>query len=89
MCVVALLSTFWYVIGGWFDGIQDSDQASWTWAVLWDSMVAFPWIPALYTGVFSTGLCLWLEVTFLTSFYFLNRLIKSCTLEQFERIYIT
>ncbi|RVX17999.1 hypothetical protein CK203_004270 [Vitis vinifera] len=62
VCVVALLSTFWYVIGGWFDGIQDSDQASWTWAVLWDSMVAFPWIPALYTGVFSTGLCLWLEI---------------------------
>ena len=83
MCVVALLSTFWYVIGGWFDGIQDSDQASWTWAVLWDSMDAFPWIPALYTGVFSTGLCLWLEVTFL------YRPIKSCTLEQFQRIYIT
>ncbi|KAJ0721221.1 putative EamA domain-containing protein [Helianthus annuus] len=26
-------------------------------------IMKFPWIPALYTGVFSTGLCLWIEMT--------------------------
>ncbi|GLT65263.1 hypothetical protein SLA2020_377020 [Shorea laevis] len=62
VCVVALLSTFWVLIGGWFDGFQDSETSTWTWPVFWDWMVAFPWIPALYTGTFSTGLCLWVEI---------------------------
>ncbi|KAK6249793.1 hypothetical protein SCA6_003798 [Theobroma cacao] len=60
--VVALFSTLWVVIGGWFDGTQDFDKSSWTWELLWDWMVAFPWVPALYTGIFSTGLCLWIEI---------------------------
>lgn len=60
--VVAVLSTFWVVIGGWFDGSQSSDQLTWTWTELWDWIVAFPWVPALYTGAFSTGLCLWIEI---------------------------
>ncbi|KAK6127741.1 hypothetical protein DH2020_038517 [Rehmannia glutinosa] len=34
------------------------DGICWT----WDWIVEFPWIPALYTGVFSTGLCLWGEI---------------------------
>lgn len=58
--VVAVMSTIWWLIGDW---IQDSDGASWTWAMFWDGIVAFPWIPALYTGVFSTGLCLWGEIS--------------------------
>ncbi|XP_021292311.1 uncharacterized protein LOC110422638 [Herrania umbratica] len=62
VCVVALFSTLWVVIGGWFDGTQDFDKSSWTWELLWDWMVAFPWVPALYTGIFSTGLCLWIEI---------------------------
>lgn len=38
--------------------------------MLWNWIVTFPWIPALYTGIFSTGLCLWVEVHFLVcSFY--------------------
>ncbi|OMO51412.1 Tubulin [Corchorus olitorius] len=62
VCVVALFSTLWVVIGGWFDGIQDVEKSSLTWELLWDWMVAFPWLPALYTGIFSTGLCLWIEL---------------------------
>lgn len=38
--------------------------------MLWNWIVTFPWIPALYTGIFSTGFCLWVEVHFLVcSFY--------------------
>ncbi|XP_031268967.1 uncharacterized protein LOC116127458 [Pistacia vera] len=62
VCVVALLSTIWVLVGRWFDAGQDFDQSSWTWSVLWDWIVAFPWVPALYTGVFSTGMCLWIEI---------------------------
>ncbi|KAJ4848125.1 hypothetical protein Tsubulata_049204 [Turnera subulata] len=62
VCVVAVLSTIWLLVGGWFQDVQELDQSSWTWPVLWDWFVAFPWVPALYTGVFSTGLCLWVEI---------------------------
>ncbi|KAK6127618.1 hypothetical protein DH2020_038635 [Rehmannia glutinosa] len=50
--VVAVVSIIWCVTGANLDGIR------WT----WDWIVEFPWIPALYTGVFSTGLCLWGEI---------------------------
>ncbi|CAB4281394.1 unnamed protein product [Prunus armeniaca] len=38
----------------WLDGARYSNQSSWiwTWTELWDWIVAFPWIPALYTGAF-------------------------------------
>ncbi|XP_020419332.1 uncharacterized protein LOC109949147 isoform X2 [Prunus persica] len=51
VCVVALLSTIWVFIGGWLDGARYSNKSSWiwTWTELWDCIVAFPWIPALYT----------------------------------------
>ncbi|KAG5229755.1 MLP protein [Salix suchowensis] len=62
VCVLALLSTMWVMFGGWFDGSQELDQSSWTWETIRDWFIAFPWIPALYTGVFSTGLCLWVEI---------------------------
>ncbi|KAI4357633.1 hypothetical protein L6164_001570 [Bauhinia variegata] len=62
ICVVALFSTMWYVVGGYFGGIEDPWPSSWTWSILSDWMVAFPWIPALYTGLFSTVLCLWGEM---------------------------
>ncbi|XP_024951192.1 uncharacterized protein LOC102611927 isoform X2 [Citrus sinensis] len=62
VCVIALLSAVWYFIGGSLGGTQGSDPSSWTWTMFWDWMVAFPWIPALYTGIFSTGLCLWIEM---------------------------
>ncbi|KAK4767544.1 hypothetical protein SAY86_015294 [Trapa natans] len=60
--VVAVLSTFWYLIGGWIDGVPDFDPSSWTLTDIWDWIIAFPWIPALYTGVISTGFCSWVEV---------------------------
>ncbi|TQE09935.1 hypothetical protein C1H46_004513 [Malus baccata] len=62
VCVVAMLSTIWVFIGGWFDGTNYSNQSPWTWTELWDWLVVFPWIPAIYTGAFSTGLCLWIEI---------------------------
>ena len=55
----------WYFVGGWFDGIESRNPSYWTWSMIWVWIAAFPWIPALYTGVFSTGLCLWIEVFFL------------------------
>ncbi|GFQ08623.1 uncharacterized transporter af_0788 [Phtheirospermum japonicum] len=60
--VVAILSTIWCLMGTNLDGIQGNGEISWTWALFWDWIFAFPWIPALYTGVFSTGLCLWGEI---------------------------
>ncbi|KAL0326889.1 UNVERIFIED_CONTAM: hypothetical protein Sangu_1766900 [Sesamum angustifolium] len=63
VCVVALLSTIWYFIEGWFSGgIQELNPSSWTWEIILDWISVFPWIPALYTGIFSTGLCLWVEM---------------------------
>ncbi|XP_022776425.1 uncharacterized protein LOC111318054 [Durio zibethinus] len=62
VCIVALLSTLWYFLGGWLDGSLEFNPSSWSWAISWDSMLTFPWIPALYTGIFSTGLCLWVEM---------------------------
>ncbi|KAK4758730.1 hypothetical protein SAY87_020031 [Trapa incisa] len=61
VCVVAFFSVLWYFTGSLFNSTQESG-VSWTWAMVWESLVEFPWIPALYTGVFSTGLCLWLEM---------------------------
>ncbi|KAM7487737.1 hypothetical protein LguiB_025221 [Lonicera macranthoides] len=63
VCVVALFSTTSYFVGGWLGSTQEFNPSSWTWTLFWDWMVTFPWIPALYTGVFSTGLCLWIEMS--------------------------
>ncbi|KAL6175304.1 hypothetical protein ACLB2K_051945 [Fragaria x ananassa] len=63
ICVVASLSTIWYLIGAWSGGgLHDLNLSLWTWDMLWEWMVVFPWIPALYTGIFSTVLCLWVEM---------------------------
>lgn len=59
VCVVALFSAMWYVVGG---RSEEFNPSFWTWTLVRDWIVAFPWIPALYTGVFSTGLCLWVEM---------------------------
>ncbi|XP_027097593.1 uncharacterized protein [Coffea arabica] len=62
VCVVAFLSTLWYVLGVCSGGTQALNPSSWTWAKFADWMVEFPWVPAIYTGVVSTGLCLWVEI---------------------------
>lgn len=60
--VVALFSTMWYFVGGWVGGVEEINPSSWTLTMFIDWMVTFPWVPALYTGIFSTGLCLWVEM---------------------------
>ncbi|GAA0159004.1 hypothetical protein LIER_38772 [Lithospermum erythrorhizon] len=62
VCVVAFLSATWYLVGGNFFGFHDLHASSWTWTTFRDSVVKFPWVPALYTGIFSTGLCLYAEM---------------------------
>ncbi|XP_062111131.1 uncharacterized protein LOC133822715 [Humulus lupulus] len=62
VCAVSVLSTTFYLVGGWSGGLQEYDPSLWTWTNFWNWMVAFPWIPALYTGIFSSGLCLWGEM---------------------------
>ncbi|XP_076895524.1 uncharacterized protein LOC143548171 isoform X1 [Bidens hawaiensis] len=59
VCVVALSSIIWYLI----DGNLEYHPSSWTWETFSNWVVEFPWIPALYTGAFSTGACLWIEMT--------------------------
>ncbi|PIN25971.1 hypothetical protein CDL12_01250 [Handroanthus impetiginosus] len=64
ICIVAPLSAVWYFIEGWSaGGIQELNPFSWTWGAALDWITSFPWIPAFYTGIFSTGLCLWVEVS--------------------------
>lgn len=60
--VVAFFSLLWYFIEGCLSGTESTDPQIWTWMTLWDSFVSFPWIPAVYTGVFSTGLCSLVEM---------------------------
>ncbi|CAI9095998.1 OLC1v1032058C3 [Oldenlandia corymbosa var. corymbosa] len=60
--VVAFLSTLLYIFGASFGGDQTLNPSSWTWAKISDWMLAFPWVPAVYTGIVSTGLCLWAEL---------------------------
>ncbi|KAM3310706.1 hypothetical protein ACQJBY_031401 [Aegilops geniculata] len=60
--VVAFTSILWFLLKDAFVEVHDSSFESWTFGTLWDSAASFPWIPALYTGVFSTGLCMWAEM---------------------------
>uniref|UniRef100_A0ACD5X7L9 Uncharacterized protein n=1 Tax=Avena sativa TaxID=4498 RepID=A0ACD5X7L9_AVESA len=60
--VVAFTSILWFLFKDGFVDVNDSSFESWTFGMLWDSAASFPWIPALYTGVFSTGLCMWAEM---------------------------
>ncbi|VAI01518.1 unnamed protein product [Triticum turgidum subsp. durum] len=60
--VVAFTSILWFLLKDVFAEVHDSSFESWTFGALWDSAASFPWIPALYTGVFSTGLCMWAEM---------------------------
>lgn len=62
VAVVAVLSTIWCLVTANFDHIQDSERMSWTWELFSDWICAFPWVPAIYTGVFSTGISLWGEI---------------------------
>lgn len=62
VCVVALFSAIWCFCMGGFSEVHELGSSSWQWAMMCDWIASFPWIPALYTGAFSTGLCLWIEM---------------------------
>ncbi|XP_076938517.1 uncharacterized protein LOC143606730 [Bidens hawaiensis] len=63
VCVVAFSSIIWHLIGGVINGSLNYHPSSWTCDMFLNQIIKFPWIPALYTGMFSTGLCLWIEMT--------------------------
>uniref|UniRef100_A0A0D9VY02 EamA domain-containing protein n=1 Tax=Leersia perrieri TaxID=77586 RepID=A0A0D9VY02_9ORYZ len=60
--VVAFSSVLWFLFKDSYVDVHDSSFESWTFGMLWDTATSFPWIPALYTGVFSTVLCMWAEM---------------------------
>ncbi|XP_008450239.2 uncharacterized protein LOC103491903 isoform X1 [Cucumis melo] len=61
VCVVSILSMLWYFIWRWINGTETISE-SWNWKTYLDWVFMFPWVPALYTGLLSTGFCLWLEM---------------------------
>lgn len=69
---MALSSAVWFICKDMFSELLQlnigSGPESWKWSAWWVWMVSFPWIPAIYTGVFSTGLCLLAEVSNLSFF---------------------
>ncbi|WVZ60226.1 hypothetical protein U9M48_010277 [Paspalum notatum var. saurae] len=60
--VVAFSSIFWFLFKDGYVDARESSFESWTFGMLWDTAASFPWIPALYTGVLSTVLCMWAEM---------------------------
>lgn len=62
VCVISIFSIIWFSVGGGFSSESGWDPEAWTWTSVSDWIVRFPWIPALYTGIFSTGVCLWVEM---------------------------
>ncbi|KAH0455264.1 hypothetical protein IEQ34_015296 [Dendrobium chrysotoxum] len=60
--VVALSSAIWFIFQKYFIDGEGVILRSCTWSYLWDLIILFPWIPAMYTGIFSTGLCLLVEM---------------------------
>ncbi|PKU79174.1 uncharacterized protein LOC110096315 isoform X2 [Dendrobium catenatum] len=60
--VVALSSAIWFIFQKYLIDGEGVSLGSCTWSYLWDSIISFPWIPAMYTGIFSAGLCLLVEM---------------------------
>ncbi|PVH31344.1 hypothetical protein PAHAL_9G120700 [Panicum hallii] len=60
--VVAFSSILWFMFKDGYVDTSESRFESWTFGMLWDTAASFPWIPALYTGVLSTVLCMWAEM---------------------------
>ncbi|KAG1334723.1 Integral membrane protein [Cocos nucifera] len=62
VCVMALSSVILFLVRGIFSDVHHPNLGSCDGSILWDCIISFPWIPAIYTGIFSTGLCLWAEL---------------------------
>lgn len=60
--VVAFSSVLWFLFKDSYVDVNDTSFESWTFGMFLDTATSFPWIPALYTGVFSTVLCMWAEM---------------------------
>ncbi|KAJ3672924.1 hypothetical protein LUZ60_006298 [Juncus effusus] len=63
--VVAMSSVLWFLIRQNSTGdLQLNNNFSFSLDLneIFDFVITFPWIPALYTGLFSTALCLWAEM---------------------------
>jgi drug/metabolite transporter (DMT)-like permease len=52
----------WFAIREYSTDSPQFNFSSFELTAFWDSFASFPWIPALYTGLFSTALCLWAEM---------------------------
>ncbi|OAY65792.1 hypothetical protein ACMD2_00892 [Ananas comosus] len=61
--IVALFSTIWFILKCLFHHVKRWSLSSLSWSKFLCWMVSFPWVAALYTGIFSTGLCLWAELS--------------------------
>lgn len=60
--VVALSSAIWFMFQNYFLNGDEISLGSFSWFGLREWVISFPWIPAMYTGIFSTGLCLLAEM---------------------------
>lgn len=73
---MAFSSVLWFLFKDSYVDVNDTSFESWTFGMFLDTATSFPWIPALYTGVFSTVLCMWAEVCLPTYYYSLMALNK-------------
>ncbi|KAJ4791378.1 Integral membrane protein [Rhynchospora pubera] len=60
--VVAFSSMIWFAIRESSTNSPQFNFSSFDLLAFWDMFASFPWVPALYTGLFSTVLCLWAEM---------------------------
>lgn len=60
--VIALLSAIWYWWSSDTFSLPHMNFNDINWTESWKKLVALPWFPIIYTGIFSTGFCLWAEL---------------------------
>lgn len=66
MSVIAASSVMWSIASHVMSGEAFPSVATLEWPELYDTMLGMPWIPMLYTGLFSTAFCLTAEVGLLS-----------------------
>ncbi|KAH9316708.1 hypothetical protein KI387_025335 [Taxus chinensis] len=60
--VIAFVSAIWYLWGSDTFNFFNMHLEDINWTDSWQKVVALPWLPIIYTGIFSTGFCLWAEL---------------------------